>query len=41
VSPISRYFNVKEPNREFALAAVIDLIAATAIRAGSEAYARE
>jgi DNA topoisomerase-1 len=38
---IPRHLNVKEPNREFALAAVIDLIAATAIRAGSEAYARE
>ena len=38
---ISRYLKVKEPSREFALAAVIDLIAATAIRGGSEAYARE
>jgi DNA topoisomerase-1 len=30
-----------EPHREFALAAAIDLVAASAIRAGSEAYARE
>ncbi|WP_407177814.1 DNA topoisomerase IB [Bradyrhizobium sp. STM 3562] len=30
----------EEPNREFALAAVIELIARTAIRPGSESYAR-
>ncbi|MDO9413656.1 MAG: DNA topoisomerase IB [Pseudolabrys sp.] len=38
---ISRHLSTNEPTRDFALAAVIDLIAATAIRAGSEAYARE
>src|SRR5262249_53607268 len=30
-----------EPTREFALAAVIDLVARSAIRSGSESYARE
>jgi DNA topoisomerase I len=40
-SAISRHLKTKNPSREFALAAAIELIAATAIRAGSETYARE
>jgi DNA topoisomerase I len=38
---LSRHLRDKALSREFALAAVIDLIACTAIRPGSEAYARE
>ena len=38
---IARYLRDKVFSREFASAAAIDLIAATAIRPGSEAYARE
>jgi DNA topoisomerase-1 len=38
---LARYLRRQEPSREFALAAVIDLIACTALRPGSEAYARE
>jgi DNA topoisomerase-1 len=38
---VTRHLAAPEPNREFALAAAIDLVAATAIRAGSEEYARE
>ena len=37
---VARYLSGDEPTREFALAAVIELIARTAIRPGSESYAR-
>jgi DNA topoisomerase I len=37
---VSAILSVEEPTREFALAAVIELIARTAIRPGSESYAR-
>ncbi len=37
---VSAILSGDEPNREFALAAVIELIARTAIRPGSESYAR-
>ncbi|MGN6310429.1 MAG: DNA topoisomerase IB [Xanthobacteraceae bacterium] len=37
---ISQHLSGDEPTREFALAAVIELIARTAIRPGSESYAR-
>jgi DNA topoisomerase-1 len=38
---LGQHLGRDEPCREFALAAAIDLVAATAIRAGSEEYARE
>jgi DNA topoisomerase-1 len=38
---LSRHLRGREPMREFALAAVIELIACTAMRAGSESYAQE
>lgn len=38
---LSRHLKGNEPTREFALAAVIELISLTALRAGSESYARE
>lgn len=38
---LGRHLRDKELTREFALAAVIDLIALTALRPGSEVYARE
>lgn len=38
---LGRYLRDKELTREFALASVIDLIALTALRPGSEVYARE
>ncbi|MBS0536975.1 MAG: DNA topoisomerase IB [Proteobacteria bacterium] len=38
---IGRHLRARELTREFALAAVIDLIALTALRPGSEVYARE
>jgi DNA topoisomerase-1 len=37
---VSAHLSGEEPTREFALAAVIELIARTAIRPGSESYAR-
>ncbi|WP_082364173.1 DNA topoisomerase IB [Rhodopseudomonas sp. AAP120] len=37
---VTRHLSGDEPTREFALAAVIELIARTAIRPGSESYAR-
>ena len=37
---ISQHLNSSEPTREFALAAVIELVARSAIRPGSEQYAR-
>lgn len=37
---VSRQLETDEPTREFALAAVVELVAATAIRAGTESYAR-
>ncbi|MGY3448968.1 DNA topoisomerase IB [Bradyrhizobium sp. USDA 4353] len=37
---VSKHLAGEEPTREFALAAVIELIARTAIRPGSESYAR-
>ncbi|WP_414709586.1 DNA topoisomerase IB [Rhodopseudomonas sp.] len=37
---VSQHLASSEPNREFALAAVIELIARTAIRPGNESYAR-
>jgi DNA topoisomerase-1 len=37
---IARHLAVRKPSREFALAAVIDLVGRSAIRAGSNAYAR-
>jgi DNA topoisomerase-1 len=37
---VSAHLSADEPTREFALAAVIELIARTAIRPGSESYAR-
>src|SRR5262249_19342933 len=38
---VTQHLGSDEPCREYALAAAIDLVAASAIRAGSEAYARE
>src|SRR5580692_3780742 len=38
---VSAVLNEGIPNREFALAAVIELVATTAIRAGNEEYAQE
>jgi len=38
---ISRHLRDRTPSREFALAAAIELIALTALRPGSETYARE
>jgi DNA topoisomerase-1 len=38
---IGRYLGGREPSRELALSALIDLVACSAIRAGSEDYARE
>lgn len=38
---LTTHLNSAEPTREAALAAVIDLIACTALRPGSESYARE
>ena len=37
---VSTYLSGDEPTREFALSAVIELIARTAIRPGNESYAR-
>src|SRR5262245_33806339 len=37
---VSQHFNSTEPLREFALAAVVELVARSAIRPGSEQYAR-
>jgi len=37
---VTKHLSGDEPTREFALAAVIELIARTAIRPGSESYAR-
>jgi DNA topoisomerase-1 len=37
---VTKHLTVREPTREFALAAVIELVARSAIRPGSEAYAR-
>ena len=37
---LTRHLAGREPTRELALAAVIELVARSAIRAGSEAYAR-
>jgi DNA topoisomerase I len=37
---VSKYLSGDEPTREFALSAVIELIARTAIRPGNESYAR-
>jgi DNA topoisomerase I len=37
---VSQQFNSSEPSREFALAAVVELVARSAIRPGSEEYAR-
>jgi len=37
---VSQHFNSSEPTREFALAAVVELVARSAIRPGSEEYAR-
>lgn len=38
---VARHLGGTEPTREFALAAAIELVAGTAIRAGDEAYARQ
>jgi DNA topoisomerase I len=38
---VSKHLSVAEPTREFALAAVIELIACSAIRPGSESYTKE
>jgi DNA topoisomerase-1 len=38
---VTLHLGSAEPTREYTLAAAIDLVAASAIRAGSEAYARE
>jgi DNA topoisomerase-1 len=38
---VSKHLSSAEPTREFALAAVIELIACSAIRPGSESYAKE
>jgi DNA topoisomerase-1 len=38
---LSRHLHGREPTREFALSAVIELIACTAMRAGSESYAQD
>lgn len=38
---VAKYLAGNEPTREFALAAVIELISKTAIRPGNESYARE
>jgi DNA topoisomerase-1 len=37
---VNRHLNLEEPTREFALAAVIELVSCTAIRAGSESYVK-
>ncbi len=37
---VAQHLSAKEPTREFALAAVIELVARTAIRPGHESYAR-
>lgn len=38
---LGRYLREKEPTRNFALAAIVELVALTALRPGSEVYARE
>jgi DNA topoisomerase-1 len=38
---VTQHLGGDEPSREYALSAAVDLVAASAIRAGSEAYARE
>jgi DNA topoisomerase-1 len=38
---VNKHLSTTEPTREFALAAVIELVACSAIRPGSESYARE
>lgn len=38
---VTRHLASEEPTREFALAAAVELVAATAIRSGSEEYARK
>jgi DNA topoisomerase-1 len=38
---VNKHLNAAEPTREFALSAVIELIACSAIRPGSESYAKE
>lgn len=38
---VSKHLSAAEPSREFALAAVIELIACSAIRPGNESYTRE
>ena len=38
---VNKHLGTAKPTREFALAAVIELIACTAIRSGSESYAKE
>jgi DNA topoisomerase-1 len=38
---VNRHFAAAEPTREFALAAVIELVSCSAIRPGSESYARQ
>ena len=38
---VNRHLSAAEPTREFALSAVIELIACSAIRPGSESYAKE
>src|SRR3954453_23006442 len=38
---VNRHLNAAEPTREFALSAVIELISCSAIRPGSESYAKE
>src|ERR1700742_1128180 len=38
---VNKHLATKEPSRAFALAAVIELISCSAIRAGSESYAKE
>src|SRR3954467_4371929 len=37
---VNKHLNAAEPTREFALSAVIELISCSAIRAGSESYAK-
>ena len=37
---VNKHLNLEEPTREFALAAVIELVSCTAIRAGSESYVK-
>ena len=38
---VNKHLGAAEPTREFALAAVIELVACSAIRAGGESYAKE